>query len=143
MTKPFSLQGLRRFRGGLACAGALLLSACAGERLVAEAWLAPVPGGSATGRAVFASRDDGLALTAHVAGLAPGVHSLGLGSPGDCDAIGAAASRELAHAETDAWGNAGFSAVLRGLTFAEIVGRPVAVHAATRVRLACGVAVRQ
>lgn len=49
----------------------------------------------------------------------------------------------LVCAEADAWGNAGFTAVLRGLTFEEIVGQSVAVRAATRTRLACGVAVRQ
>jgi len=143
MLKPFPMQGLHLFRGGLVCAAALLASGCAGQRLAAEALMAPAPGGAVTGRAIFVEQGAGVGLTAHVAGLAPGVHSLGLGGQGGCETSGATAPRELARAETDAWGNAGFTAVLRGLTFAEIVGRPVAVHAATRERLACGVIVKR
>lgn len=142
MTNPFSLQGMRLFRGGLACAAALMAAGCAGPQLAAEALMAPLPDHAVTGRVVFAAQDAGVQLTAHVTGLGAGVHRLRFAVPGGCEAP-AAGGRELPLTEADAWGNAGAGAVLAGLTFAEILGKAVVVEAPPSAPLACGAILRR
>lgn len=142
MTNPFSLHGMRLFRGGLAFAAALMAAGCAGPQPAAEALMAPLPGRAVTGRTVIAVQDTGVQLTAHVTGLGPGGHRLRLAVPGGCEAP-AAGGRELPLTEADAWGNAGAGAVLAGLTFAEILGKAVIVEALPSTPLACGAILRR
>jgi Cu/Zn superoxide dismutase len=137
------MQGLHLFRGGLACAAALLVSGCAGQRLAAEALMAPVPGGLVTGRAVFAEQGAGVVLAAHVTGLGPGAHRLRLQATGGCAKPESAGGRELPLTEADAWGNAGASTVLSGLTFVEILDRTLVVESVPAGPLACGVILEQ
>lgn len=137
------MQGFRLFRGGLACAAALLASGCAGPRLAAEALMAPVQGSTVTGRAVFAEQGAGVQLTAHVTGLGPGAHRLRLQAQGGCEKTDSAGGRELPLSETNAWGNASYNTVLAGLTFVEILDKAVVVEAVPAGPLACGVAVKR
>ncbi len=140
-----------------AASAAILLSACAGSGqggASAEAKLAPTQGNKTTGTVVFVQKGNDVEVTAHLAGLTPGMHGFHIHEKGDCGAPDGTSAgghfnpgghphghphRGPHHAgdmpmlETDAYGNAKLVAVLPGLALEGangIVGRGVAVHAA-------------
>ncbi len=136
----------RAGRAAVAIALAILLNACAGMGPVAEVLLAPVPGTTTTGRAVFEQKENGIHVVAYVAGLGFGPHGLHVHEKADCGTAEDASALGLTMSESDAYGNAKFNAVLPGLTLQgdkSIAGKAVAVRTAPGARMACGVIVKR